>query len=123
MRASLKQAILQYNGEGGLANALDLHAGSIQYIPVIDSGMLLDMDTPADYENLCAMQKLYTVPTVQECYAIWNAVSLSTHIRKHSISVADVARVMLKKLPKISPLFEQTVIAGAMLHDIAKGMP
>lgn len=123
MRASLKEAILQYNGEGGLANALDLHAGSTQYIPVIDSGMLLDMDTPADYEKLCAMQKLYSVPTIQECYAIWNAVSLSTHIRKHSIAVADVARIMLDKLPNISPLFEQTVIAGAMLHDIAKGMP
>lgn len=123
MRASLKKAILQYNGEGGLANALDLHAASTQYLPVIDSGMLLDMDTPADYEKLCTMQKLYSVPTIQECYAIWNAVSLSTHIRKHSIAVAGVARVMLDKLPNISPLFEQTVIAGAMLHDIAKGMP
>jgi CTP:molybdopterin cytidylyltransferase MocA len=123
MRASLKQEILQFNGEGGLANALDLHADSTQYIPVIDSGMLVDMDTPTDYENLCAMQRLHSVPTIQECYAIWNTVALSTHIRKHSISVADVARVMLKKLPDISPLFEQTVIAGAMLHDIAKGMP
>lgn len=123
MRISIKETILQYNGEGGLANALNLHTGSTKYLPVIDSGMLLDMDTPADYEKLRAMQKLYSVPTIQECYAMWNAVSLSTHIRKHSISVANVARIMLEKLPDISPLFEQTVIAGAMLHDIAKRMP
>lgn len=123
MRASLKRTILQYNGEGGLAKLLDLHADSTQYVPVLDSGMLLDMDTPADYENLCTMQKLQSVPSIQECYAIWNTVKLATHIRKHSLAVTDVARVMLKNIPKTTPLFEQTVISGAMLHDIAKGLP
>ncbi|SIO11874.1 DVU_1551 family NTP transferase [Halodesulfovibrio marinisediminis] len=121
MRASLKKEILQYNGEGGLTKLLDKFSKSTQYLPVLDSGMLLDMDTPEDYKTLCQIQKLQGVPSLQECYAIWNTVKLPTHIRKHSTAVTDIVRIMLEKLPEQTPMFKQTVLAGAMLHDIAKG--
>ncbi|WP_290920080.1 DVU_1551 family NTP transferase [Halodesulfovibrio sp.] len=123
MHASLKQEILAYSGEGGLAGLLAHHAKTTSYIPVTDSGMLQDMDTPDDYQKLCELEKLQQLPSTQECYALWNAENLPSHIRKHSIAVTDVARAILPHLPDTTPLFEQTVLSGTMLHDIAKGSP
>ncbi|MEZ0576313.1 DVU_1551 family NTP transferase [Halodesulfovibrio aestuarii] len=123
LRASLKCEILKYNGDGGLAKLLDQYTDTTHYLPVLDSGMLLDMDTPEDYEKLCRIQTLRSVPSVQECYAIWNAVALPTHIRNHSLAVTEVAHRILEKISDNTPLFKQTVISGTLLHDIAKGVP
>lgn len=123
LRISLKKDILEYSGEGGLAMLLSHHAAATSYLPVVDSNMLEDMDTPKDYIRLYHLQELQTVPSLQECYAIWNLLELPAHIRRHSLAVADVARIMLADLPEATPLFVQTVIAGAMLHDIVKGQP
>jgi len=123
MHISLKQEILSYNGEGGLAGLLAHHAEATRYLPVPDSSMLLDMDTPEDYRKLCELQQIHNIPSIEECYALWNAESLPTHIRKHSLAVTEVARKKKKKLPETTPLFTQTVLAGTMLHDIAKGSP
>lgn len=123
MHVSLKQEIIAYNGERGLAGLLAYHTKNTSYLPVPDSGMLQDMDTPEDYQKLCELQKLHQVPSTQECYALWNAEKLPSHIRKHSMAVTDVARTILAQLPDTTSLFEQTVLSGTMLHDIAKGSP
>ncbi|MCT4626483.1 DVU_1551 family NTP transferase [Halodesulfovibrio sp.] len=118
---SIKNDILAYNGDGGLAQLLNRFTESTQYLSVIDSNMMQDMDTPQDYETICHLHAVQSVPSLEECYAIWNAVKLPEAIRRHSIAVTDIARIMLKGIPAATQLFSQTVIAGAMLHDIAKG--
>ncbi|MCG8530015.1 MAG: NTP transferase domain-containing protein [Desulfovibrionales bacterium] len=121
MRASLKKAILQYNGEGGLARLLDKYEEHTCYLPVIDSNMLLDMDTPEEYAKLQQVYAMQHIPSLQECYAIWNKEKLPPHIRNHSTAVTNIARIILERLPEQSPQFTKTVLAGTMLHDIAKG--
>lgn len=123
LNISIKNDILAYNGDGGLAQLLNQFTESTQYLPVIDSYMMQDMDTPRDYETICHLHAVQSIPSLEECYAIWNTVKLPEHTRRHSIAVADVARIMLKGIPAATQLFSRTVIAGAMLHDIAKGQP
>lgn len=46
------EPILAYEGEGGLRGALDSLSFDVATIPVDDPGILLDADTPEDYEAL-----------------------------------------------------------------------
>ena len=46
--------ILRYSGPGGLKGARSLHADTLLRLPMPWEGTVLDMDTPADYEALCA---------------------------------------------------------------------
>ena len=47
--------ILEYNGRGGLRDAITNLALDVEFIQVSDKGVLFDMDTPADYEALVKM--------------------------------------------------------------------
>jgi CTP:molybdopterin cytidylyltransferase MocA len=45
-------AIIRWNGKGGLRSFLEKYASDAVNIEVADEGILLDLDTPADYRNL-----------------------------------------------------------------------
>ena len=124
LQGSFKNKILSHSGEGGLAKLLEADAQSTEYVPVIDSAMLLDMDTPEDYSRLQALASLQHIPSMHECFALWNHVLLPEHIRRHCFKVADVATKLVEALESPPTReFKQKVIAGALLHDIAKGSP
>lgn len=61
------------------------------------------------------------IPTEKECYALMDQYRMLDNIKKHSIVVADIVRVISTGLVhsgvKISV---QKAVAGALLHDIAK---
>jgi len=44
--------IINYGGEGGLGGILGLHSADIVTLPVADGNILLDIDTPGDYEDM-----------------------------------------------------------------------
>lgn len=124
LHGAFKNKILSHSGTGGLAKLLKADAQSTKHVPVIDSAMLLDMDTPEDYSVLQNIAPLQHIPTMHECFALWNHVLLPEHIRRHSFKVADIASKLVEALetpPTVE--FKQKVIAGALLHDIAKGSP
>ncbi len=52
MRSSAVPVILSNDGGGGLRGALNASGLQIEYIEVEDEGVLYDMDTPSDYEEL-----------------------------------------------------------------------
>jgi CTP:molybdopterin cytidylyltransferase MocA len=43
---------MSYSGAGGLNSLFDLHPADILILPVPDGNILLDMDTPGDYEDM-----------------------------------------------------------------------
>jgi len=66
-----------------------------------------------------------TVPTIQRCYSLMSEYAMLDNIRAHSIMVARVAQVLLQGLadsPKTNTIVpsNKLVLAGALLHDIAK---
>ena len=44
--------IMSYSGAGGLNSLFGLHTADILILPVPDGNILLDMDTPGDYEDM-----------------------------------------------------------------------
>lgn len=52
LKSSIIDAILDYNGTDGLRGALEYSGAKKQAVPVYDEGILYDMDTPSDYEEL-----------------------------------------------------------------------
>jgi molybdenum cofactor cytidylyltransferase len=49
----LFEAILAWSGAGGLRALLEQRKSEAQYVEVQDEGILIDVDTPEDYLNLC----------------------------------------------------------------------
>ena len=65
------------------------------------------------------------VPTIQQCYSLMDEYAMLDNIRAHSLMVARVAQVLHQRLadsPKTNSHLpsEDLVLAGALLHDIAK---
>jgi CTP:molybdopterin cytidylyltransferase MocA len=112
--------ILRDDGEGGLRALLARHEHDAGEVAVSDGGILLDMDTPADYARLAAAAKLRTAPTAAECEAILAAHEAPEPIRRHCRAVAAVGRSLAQRLPGIDT---EVVTAAGLLHDIAKGLP
>jgi len=52
LRSSIIESILNYNGADGLRGALEFSGAEKQTVPVYDEGILYDMDTPSDYDEL-----------------------------------------------------------------------
>ena len=52
LKSSIIPAILDYNGTEGLRGALEFSGAKKQLVSVHDEGVLYDMDTPSDYDEL-----------------------------------------------------------------------
>lgn len=61
------------------------------------------------------------IPSVESCFALMDRLEMPEHIRRHSIMVEQAAAVIAEAHVRSgTPLFEEKVRAGALLHDIAK---
>ena len=65
------------------------------------------------------------VPGIEECFQLMEEYSMLPNIRRHSIVVAQVALQLIDGFAEneISPAFipdKTLIVAGALLHDIAK---
>ena len=91
---------------------------------VFDEGILLDMDTPEDYERLAKLAPRRHVPTAAECESILAARAVPDPIRRHGQAVASVAEAMTKQLNAHDVIIAPDLVrAASLLHDIAKGQP
>lgn len=63
----------------------------------------------------------WKVPSVGECFRIWQKYQMMPHIKAHCLMVARVAMTLAKRFAKAGyPIREDLVLASALLHDIAK---
>ncbi|WP_457573385.1 HDIG domain-containing metalloprotein [Desulfolithobacter sp.] len=61
------------------------------------------------------------IPTLTQCYQLMERYRMLPNIRRHSIVVAKVAELLVDTLPPELELPDKKrVVAGALLHDIAK---
>lgn len=60
-------------------------------------------------------------PSRALCHMLWDEYTMPNHIRNHSTQVAFVAERIAQALSHISyPLCIESIVASALLHDIAK---
>jgi len=118
--SSLYKEILTTEPEGGLQEILS-RVKNAMVIEIDDPGMMKDLDTEQDYlEAMGYPQPLY--PSRRECLQIFNQYQREKKILAHVEEVARVAGVIAEHLnSKGFKIKLGLVMAGSLLHDIAKG--
>lgn len=62
-----------------------------------------------------------SIPSKEQCYALWDKYTMPEHIREHSLRVADMAyNLAIIAAHKGFAIIPEEVNASALLHDIAK---
>jgi len=122
IRRGLKSAIVGHDGQGGLRALLNRFDAAAREVPVADEGVLLDLDTPVDYENLAARSKSGNLLTSAECLTLMRDVQgLPTAIVDHCQQVARVARTLAEAVnARHGNLDMGLVEAAARVHDVAR---
>jgi CTP:molybdopterin cytidylyltransferase MocA len=116
--------ILAGQGDGGLRALLATHQGEANDVDVLDEGVVLDMDTPSDYEQLAQLALRRHLPTPAECEAILATRPTSDALHRHGRAVTAVARTLANKLSLRGVALDlNLILAASLLHDIAKGEP
>jgi molybdenum cofactor cytidylyltransferase len=120
--ASLKSGIIHWRGTGGLRTLLQGHeAGSLE-LPVADEAVLLDLDTPGDYQRMQARLPLEGLPGEAECRVLMEQMQvLPPSMAAHCRAVAAVAQRLAKALTTAGVSINvERVRSAALLHDIAR---
>ncbi len=123
--SSFAGAISDYNGENGLSGVFNLHSSDIVTLPVPDSNILLDMDTPEEYDLLCERARKMDIPTAAECDVIMRDIQRAPDaVITHCGAVASVAQYIVDELKRSGcNLNRELVVSAALLHDLARDMP
>lgn len=115
-----KDTILNNDEDGGLKKLLKKHDGDALNIPVADESILMDMDTPADFEELIRYT-FQTAPNDRECSALLEIFQMPENIRRHCEKVADVSLMLAEILKERGIILDTDALkAAARLHDILR---
>jgi molybdenum cofactor cytidylyltransferase len=119
------EAVKRWTGQGGLRSFLEKYKSRTQEVEVADECVLLDLDTPSDYQDMLARYRRYEIPKVQECKVLLtkkNAVNKA--VFNHCREVARVSLHLGIALNLAGCRLDLDLIAAAgLLHDVAKGKP
>ena len=115
--------ILEEEINGNLKSLLLGHENLAAEIPVPDSNVLIDIDTPSDYQRLLEVFQHYEVPSLEECEVILQEIrKVTPSVYRHSLKVARIAEVISHELSARGINLDLPAVrAAARLHDIAKG--
>jgi molybdenum cofactor cytidylyltransferase len=83
---------LSYDYPGGLRAFLLQYGHIARDFEVVDQAILMDCDTPADYERMWAYAGREDIPTERECEALWVHLGVPEEVIAHSRVVAQLAR-------------------------------
>ncbi len=123
--ARYAEEIVQWNGSGGLRSFLKERESDAVNVAVPDEHIVLDMDTPADYENILQKWAVYDIPSVAECLELLKErCSMTSQLLAHSKKVAQLALTLGQALNERGFSLNLDLIAAAgLLHDMAREQP
>jgi molybdenum cofactor cytidylyltransferase len=115
-------AILRGSGQGGLRAVLQGVEDRAVTVDVLDQGVLLDLDTPADYQEACRELADRAVPTAAECEALLAGLGVDPAVVRHCRAVAAVGERLALELAGAGGRLDLPLVrAACLLHDLAKG--
>lgn len=120
-----RDEITAWCGEGGLKSFLSRHDPEAVNIETNDEGILLDMDTLAEYDRLRSAWRKNALPTAEDCVKLLvTTFSAEMPLVDHCRKVAKLSVFLAKQLNEAGCRLDQDLIeAAALLHDLAKGKP
>jgi molybdenum cofactor cytidylyltransferase len=117
--------------DGNLKDLLEIREYTT--LPVDDLAVLLDMDTPDDFQRLSLIARLMDVEdpddaehlmSSDDAGGLLEAVRVPPQVIRHSQTVALVAEALAASLNSVGLCLDCNLISRAsLLHDIAKGAP
>ncbi|MBV8047200.1 MAG: NTP transferase domain-containing protein [Paludibacterium sp.] len=108
----------------GLRAVLAEHEAHAVNLPVYDQRILLDMDTPEDYQRLSALAATPDTPSPIECEAVARGFGVDARVHSHMQRVAEVAECLAQALTRAGvALHPDRIVAAALLHDILRKAP
>jgi CTP:molybdopterin cytidylyltransferase MocA len=113
--------ILGWEGPMGLKGYFDSLPTSPEVVPVADQAILMDMDTPADYEALLDYWRGEDCPNEAECMELLELAGTPAAVREHGKAVARMARKLALALPREIEMRLDRLEAASLLHDVKKG--
>jgi molybdenum cofactor cytidylyltransferase len=118
-------AILAWDGDDGLRGFLARHADDTVLVETGDEGVLLDMDTPAEYERLRNVLRATAIPSVGDCeHMLLERFSADSALVAHSRAVASLTCVLAERLNAAGCRLDvERLYAAALLHDIERDKP
>ena len=119
------KAILEAHEDMNLRQILEQFKESWLDLPCADNGIVMDMDTYADYEHMLAYATTRLRPNPDECQALLDLFQVPESVRRHSRAVSKLACKIARHINnKEGPvLSEQILNTAGLLHDIGKGQP
>lgn len=109
-----------YTGSGSGKSPASTHSGRIlETYPVIPDVMTGEVSP--DHHGGLAKTPNKAAPDVTGCLTLWDKYGMPPHIRRHCIQVALIVADLARGMEHFgSALCRRTMLAGALLHDIAK---
>ncbi|QTA91949.1 NTP transferase domain-containing protein [Desulfonema magnum] len=117
--------IIRWSGQGGLRAFLEQYEKDAADVEVADECMLLDLDTPADYQQLLKRYDKYEIPTSQECVTLMTKTfAVKERVFRHCQTVARVALRLGEELNRAGCHIDlELLTAAGLLHDLAREKP
>jgi hypothetical protein len=118
----MKSAILAHEGGGGLRVLLERFDSRALEIPVADEGVLLDLDTPADFKRLSARLATGAILSDRECRVLMEKVCrLPEAVIGHCRQVARVAAALAIAVNDCGGGLDVALVrSAAAVHDVAR---
>jgi molybdenum cofactor cytidylyltransferase len=119
------EAVKRWTGQGGLRSFLEQYKYRTQEVEVADECILLDLDTPSDYQEMLTRYRRYAIPTVQECMVLLTKkFAVNKTVFNHCREVARLSLQLGKALNRLGCQLDlELIVAAGLLHDVAKGKP
>ncbi len=119
---ALKDTILSHGGGGGLSALLRRFNATALDVQVADEGVLLDMDTPDDFQRLETRLATSDMLTEDECRVLMEKVrKLPGPLIHHCHRVADVAAALARAVNDRGGVLDVHLVqSAARVHDVAR---
>lgn len=118
----LRSAICAHDGSGGLRTLLGQFDATALAVNMADEGVLLDLDTPEDFQRLAARMETTDRLSDKECRVLMeNVCGLPGPIVDHCRQVAVVAQILAEAVHGSgSGINVSLVRSAARVHDVAR---
>ena len=120
----LPSIIRHGNKQGGMRELLKCFDQGSFDLEVDDEAVLLDMDTPDDYQRLQLYLKRRAIPSPAVCRRILLEEQPDGRTQAHCEAVARYSLLLVKRLNMAGAQLDTgLVVAAALLHDVARQWP
>ncbi|MGV8905693.1 MAG: DVU_1551 family NTP transferase [Acetobacterium sp.] len=121
---SMAKTILNSDGEGGLKAITRGHEDQMVKVETEFEAVVMDMDTPQDYQELVTYYKKNQMPDEMLCLKTLEKYGTPANVQDHCKAVARLALKITKELNKHGfELDEKLIQSAGLLHDIVRKMP